>query len=184
MRAIAWTVLLLLLVGAERRWGNRSAPVQVRESARESDQVMILSSVLALLAPILQTLVWPVRVTPLELGFGATVCVWGIFVRVAAMKTLRGRYRLTPAEQPDLPSLVSDGCYGVVRHPGYAGLLLTFWGLALIVGGWWASGWMLPMLLLLMARVRIEEELLGAEFAAAHTAYRSAVRWRIVPYVY
>lgn len=182
--AIAWTLLALLILGAERRWGNLSAPAHLSAAARASDEAMILSTALVLVGPVLQQLVWPRVVAMWEVILGILLCVFGIVLRIAAMKALKGRYRLSPAVQPDLPILVSTGCYGTVRNPGYSGLLLSFLGLAVVAAGWPGTAWSVPMVLLLAVRIHVEERFLATEFGAAHDDYCSVVPWRLVPHVY
>ena len=181
--ALVWAALLVPVIWSERRWGNRTTSEHVSDLARVSDQSMILSTALVLVGPLLHQLVLPHRVQLWIQALGVVACVCGILLRIAAMRALGGRYRLSPTEQPELPRLVTIGCYAVVRNPGYTGLVLCFAGLALLATGWAGLLFEVPLLFLLGLRIRLEERCLLAEFGAAHERYRAQVPWRLVPYV-
>ncbi len=83
----------------------------------------------ATLAPLLRHL--PVRplpraVAPVGLALQAT----GLTLRVWSMRTLGAAYSRT-LRTDDAPEVVDAGPYRFVRHPGYAGSLLTWCGFAL-----------------------------------------------------
>jgi protein-S-isoprenylcysteine O-methyltransferase Ste14 len=71
--------------------------------------------------------------------------------------------------------LRTDGPYGVTRHPIYTGLLGMVLGTVLLVGlGRWLV--LVPVgLLLIEARIRVEEGLMVATFPEAYTRYRRQV---------
>jgi protein-S-isoprenylcysteine O-methyltransferase Ste14 len=124
------------------------------------------------------------------LTFGGEAVRWlgfliytvGGVVRLAPVFVLGRRFSGLVAIQPG-HRLVTDGLYGIIRHPSYLGLfvLALGWGLAfrasvgLIIA--------VMMLVVLIARIEAEERLLGDTFGAEYDAYRSRT-WRLVPYVY
>lgn len=77
--------------------------------------------------------------------------------------------------------LVTDGIYGVIRHPIYAGLWL--WALAnpLLLRNW-IAGWamLIAFLPLYVSRVPREEEMMLAEFGEAYREYMERTE-RILP---
>jgi len=80
-------------------------------------------------------------------------------------------------------TLVTNGIYGVIRHPSYLGLLVGSlgWGLAFRSGvGVLLAALMIPPLL---ARIRAEERLLRAQFGAEYDAYRARTS-RLLPGLY
>jgi protein-S-isoprenylcysteine O-methyltransferase Ste14 len=79
--------------------------------------------------------------------------------------------------------VVDQGLYSVVRHPGYAGLLLggPFSGLAL--GSWLAAGIGLVMTALILRRVNFEDAFLR-ENLDGYSAYAARVRHRVIPGVW
>jgi protein-S-isoprenylcysteine O-methyltransferase Ste14 len=106
---------------------------------------------------------------------GGALRVWPVFV-------LSRRFSGLAAIQPG-HALVTDGLYGVIRHPSYLGLLVNTLGWALAFRS--GIGVLLTMLLVppLLSRIRAEEALLQAEFGGAYEAYRSRTR-RLIPGVY
>jgi protein-S-isoprenylcysteine O-methyltransferase Ste14 len=80
-------------------------------------------------------------------------------------------------------TLVTNGIYGVIRHPSYLGLLINSlgWSLAFRSG----VGVLLTVLLIppLLARINAEEKLLRSEFGDDYNAYRSRT-WRLIPRIY
>jgi protein-S-isoprenylcysteine O-methyltransferase Ste14 len=106
---------------------------------------------------------------------GGALRIWPVFV-------LGPRFSGLVAIQP-AHTLVTGGVYGVIRHPSYLGLLVNSlgWGLAFRSG----VGVLLTALLMppLLARIRAEEKLLGAEFGDEYRAY-CARTWRLIPGLY
>ena len=76
--------------------------------------------------------------------------------------------------------VVDDGPYGIVRHPGYAGMIpfVPFSGLAL--GSWASFAIGLVFSLLIVRRVRFEDRFLH-EHLAGYADYAQRVRYRLVP---
>lgn len=106
---------------------------------------------------------------------GGALRLWPVFV-------LGDRFSGLVAIQPG-HKLVTEGIYGVIRHPSYLGLLVNSlgWGLAFRSG----VGVLLMVALLppLIARIRAEEALLGAQFGDEYEAYRRRTS-RLIPGVY
>jgi protein-S-isoprenylcysteine O-methyltransferase Ste14 len=106
---------------------------------------------------------------------GGALRLWPVFV-------LGNRFSGLVAIQPG-HTLVTDGIYGVVRHPSYLGLLVNLLGWALAFRS--GIGVLLTALLLpaLLARIRAEEALLRAQFGAEYAAYAARTS-RLIPGVY
>jgi protein-S-isoprenylcysteine O-methyltransferase Ste14 len=106
---------------------------------------------------------------------GGALRIWPVFV-------LGNRFSGLVAIQPE-HNLVTNGIYGVIRHPSYLGLLINSlgWSLAFRSG----LGVLLTLLLVppLLARIHAEKNLLHSEFGVEYTAYRSHT-WRLIPGVY
>lgn len=79
--------------------------------------------------------------------------------------------------------VIESGPYGIVRHPGYAGLILVppFSGLAL--GSWLAVGVGLVMSALVVRRVLFEDSFLRKNLNG-YGAYTQRVRHRLIPGVW
>jgi protein-S-isoprenylcysteine O-methyltransferase Ste14 len=78
---------------------------------------------------------------------------------------------------------VTDGIYGVIRHPSYLGLLINALGWALAFRS--GVGVLLTALLIppLLARIRAEEALLRAHFGSEYEQYRQRTS-RLIPGIY
>ena len=78
---------------------------------------------------------------------------------------------------------VSTGVYGIVRHPMYLGGVFLFLGAPLFLGSVYALIIGILMTILLMARITGEEKLLSSELED-YEAYRSKVKFRLIPFVW
>jgi protein-S-isoprenylcysteine O-methyltransferase Ste14 len=106
---------------------------------------------------------------------GGALRLWPVFV-------LGRRFSGLVAIQPG-HRLVTDGIYGVIRHPSYLGLLVNALGWALAFRS--AVGVLLTALtvVILVGRIRSEEALLRSQFGAEYDAYRTRT-WRLIPGLY
>ena len=106
---------------------------------------------------------------------GGALRLWPVFV-------LGNRFSGLVAIQSG-HTLVTNGVYGVIRHPSYLGLLINSvgWSLAFRSG----VGLILTLLLILplLARISAEEKLLRGQFGDAYNVYCSHT-WRLIPGMY
>ncbi len=79
--------------------------------------------------------------------------------------------------------LITDGPYRFIRHPGYLGFLVGFasWGLPL--GSWWSILPAVPVALLFLRRVLIEDRFLH-ENLPGYEEYAGRVAYRLIPGVW
>ena len=106
---------------------------------------------------------------------GGALRIWPVFVlghRFSGLVAIQSGH-----------TLVTNGIYGVIRHPSYLGLLINSlgWSLAFRSG----IGVLLTALLIppLLARINAEENLLQSHFGDGYNAYRSRT-WRLIPWIY
>jgi protein-S-isoprenylcysteine O-methyltransferase Ste14 len=106
---------------------------------------------------------------------GGTLRIWPVFVlgkRFSGLVAIQSGH-----------TLVTNGVYGIVRHPSYLGLFINSlgWSLAFRSG----VGVILTLLLAppLISRISAEENLLRAHFGHEYGAYCSHT-WRLVPGIY
>jgi protein-S-isoprenylcysteine O-methyltransferase Ste14 len=76
--------------------------------------------------------------------------------------------------------LVTSGPYARIRHPGYAGSLLTILASGPALGSWWALLPACAIVALLLRRVRLEDRFLH-DHLDGYSAYAHRVRYRLVP---
>lgn len=79
--------------------------------------------------------------------------------------------------------VVDTGPYSYVRHPLYAGALFFFIGVPLLLGSWWGLAPTPAFVLLLAARILLEEKTLRAGLPG-YDAYAARVRYRLVPRIW
>lgn len=106
---------------------------------------------------------------------GGALRIWPVFV-------LGRRFSGLVAIQPG-HTLVTNGVYGVIRHPSYLGLIVNAlgWGLAFRsgVGALLAAATIPPV----VARMNAEERLLHSQFGTEYDAYRARTS-RLIPGLY
>jgi protein-S-isoprenylcysteine O-methyltransferase Ste14 len=180
----ALAITLVVLAGIALFSGGNLSPGE-RED-RRNRWVLVVFALIGLLAGYLpaytdRTEIWTLDGDPVRwLGVGlfaagGALRIWPVFV-------LGRRFSGLVAIQPG-HTLVTDGVYGVIRHPSYLGLLVNSlgWGLAFRSGvGVLLTAIMIPPLL---ARVRAEEMLLRAHFGSEYEAYCARTS-RLIPGLY
>ena len=107
---------------------------------------------------------------------GSAVLSWAMsanrfFARVVRIQTERGH------------EVCDTGPYRIVRHPGYAGMIVYSLGMSVGLGSWWA---LIPSLLAAggyVVRTALEDRTLQAELGG-YVEYTSRVRYRLLPAVW
>ena len=79
--------------------------------------------------------------------------------------------------------VVSDGVYGMVRHPMYLGGVLLFVGGPMLMGSRYGLMVGLQLTLLLAFRIHGEEKMLASELEG-YADYQKKVRYRLIPFVW
>lgn len=79
--------------------------------------------------------------------------------------------------------VVTTGPYAIVRHPMYLGVLIMFLATPVALGSWWAVIPALPLVAVLVARIRNEEQLLAAGLKG-YQEYTHLTRYRLIPGVW
>jgi len=113
---------------------------------------------------------------------GVAIYAVGGVLRLWPVRVLGNRFSGLVAIQPG-HTLVTDGIYGVIRHPSYLGLLITMLGWGLAFHSWVGIALTVLIILPLVARMRAEERFLRSEFGESYDAYRARTS-RLIPGVY
>ena len=80
-------------------------------------------------------------------------------------------------------TVVDTGLYGIVRHPLYMATLLLFLVIPLILGSWYALIAFGFYPVIIIVRLRDEEDLLTRELPG-YDAYKKKVKYRLIPFVW
>jgi methyltransferase len=158
-------LLLLLALAVQRLWEVRRSQRHAtallaaggREYAPGQYQLMkglhagwflaMAGEVVGQRRPFRPALAWP----------AAGLLALGQSLRYAAMLALGSRWTARVVTLPGVPP-VSHGIYRYLRHPNYLGVVLEIAAVPLLHSAWWtALAFSLANLLLLRARIRVEE---------------------------
>lgn len=174
--ALATAVLLAPGIAASARSGGRTVGRQVLSPARLA---LISAGWFGAAA-----LLW--RPLPVRLRRGqrlallltaVPIYLTGMMTVVAGRVALGTSHRVSTTVGLQLAPehrLVEAGPFAILRHPMYAGLTLAALG-ALLLYRTWATVFFVAQLPALVARARLEDRALAAEFGFAWVAYRDRV---------
>ena len=114
----------------------------------------------------------------------ATASVFFLIGYILYAEVLReNAYLSRTIEVQDDQQLIDTGLYGMVRHPMYTATLLMFLSMPLILGSWWALALFAIYPLLIIKRIRNEEQVLASGLKG-YADYQQRVRWRLIPWVW
>lgn len=116
-------------------------------------------------------------------GFSLLIMLSGITIRITAAITL-GRFYTRTLRKTDNHVIVSNGLYKYIRHPGYLGTMLVFWGAGLAVGN--VISLSIITILILIAylyRIKVEEKMLNDIFGDQYQIYAKRTK-RLLPFIY
>jgi protein-S-isoprenylcysteine O-methyltransferase Ste14 len=121
---------------------------------------------------------------PLRWGWiGIGMMTSGLALRVAAARTLGSSYTRTLRTEID-QSVVVNGPYRYLRHPGYAGVLSMWLGYGLALTSLPATFvTTVPNLIAYLQRINAEETMLVNSLGDAYRSYQTQTK-RLVPGVY
>lgn len=118
------------------------------------------------------------------LGYlGLILMVVGLIIQWTAIIVLNRQFTVNVTIVED-HKLIDQGIYHYLRHPRYAGSLLSFLGLGLTLENWISIlVAFVPMLLVRLYRIAIEEEVLIDHFGSEYINYMKKTK-RLIPKIY
>lgn len=127
------------------------------------------------------SLAWPGETWPEWLQWcGGGSLLLGLAVRWKAQRDL-GRNYSYAVKSPQ--SLITRGIYRRLRHPAYTGTMLYALGFALLFRSLPGTVWIAMVLVAVLYRTRLEEQLLLEQFPDAYRVYQRLVK-RFIPGVW
>ncbi len=121
------------------------------------------------------------RVPPVLSLLADAVVAIGFFIVFLVFR--ENSYTSTTVEVAQGQEVVTTGPYSIVRHPMYAGASLLLLATAIALGSWVAVPFCLPVIFVIVVRLREEETFLSASLAG-YKEYCDKVRHRLVPSVW
>jgi protein-S-isoprenylcysteine O-methyltransferase Ste14 len=114
---------------------------------------------------------------------GIVVIIFGLLIRWIAIFSLRRQFTVDVAITKD-HRIVSDGIYRFVRHPAYAGSILSFLGLGLCFANIISLALIFPPICeAFLYRIRVEEKALVDAFGDEYLRYCASTK-RLIPGIF
>ena len=114
---------------------------------------------------------------------GITLIICGLCVRWFAILSLKHQFTVDVSIREN-HRMIKKGIYRFVRHPAYAGSLLSFFGLGFCFSNYLRISIIsVPICVVFLHRVRIEEEALIHAFGSEYLDYRASTK-RFLPGIY
>lgn len=161
----------------------RRRPDGIQTKDRGTKQIRVIAALAGLLSgcgiahvPALQTYAntWS------TLAIGASTALAGACLRSWSVWTLGRHFRREVTIEQN-QRVITTGPYRWVRHPAYAGNLLTYGALGLALGSWVSAAAVLTATFIgLLPRIKLEERTLEHAFGPAYVDYERATA-RLIP---
>ncbi len=158
--------------------------LKAKETQREQSQVVKLSGLMFICGFVLAGLDFRFDWLPMPqwvnfAGAAAFLVAYLLYAEVLRENTYLSRTIQVQQGQ----KVVDTGLYGLVRHPMYSATVLLFLAMPLVLGSLIA---LIPFLfypLLIAKRIRNEEQVLEAGLEG-YKAYKTKVKYRLIPYIW
>jgi protein-S-isoprenylcysteine O-methyltransferase Ste14 len=117
---------------------------------------------------------WPLRAAALVLfACGMGLSIWAMLVNrffssAIRLQTDRGHH------------VIDKGPYAVMRHPGYAGMMVAAVAGGVVIGSWWSLVPLAGMAAVVVRRLVMEDGFLRRELEG-YATYAGRVRYKLVP---
>jgi protein-S-isoprenylcysteine O-methyltransferase len=175
-----WLFSELVVGGIIPHSRRRGAPIRYED--KSSRQLISLTMFVSLVIAFLFASSAIASLPSWAFYLGIGLMIVGIVLRQWSIAVL-GRYFSRTVGVQEGQAVVDRGPYRLIRHPAYAGSLLTMVGLGFVLQSWGA-------VLVLIAffgvafgyRIHVEEEVLTAKLGEEYVAYAKRTK-RLIPYV-
>jgi protein-S-isoprenylcysteine O-methyltransferase Ste14 len=116
-------------------------------------------------------------------AIGSVLALIGLIIRVTSILTLKQHFTYTVTQIED-HELIETGLYKNIRHPGYLGQLIIFFGIAVTLSNWLSVLLMcIPVLLGFLNRINVEEKFMVEQMGKKYIDYQKRTK-RLIPSVY
>jgi protein-S-isoprenylcysteine O-methyltransferase Ste14 len=125
----------------------------------------------------------PIGISLLIPLIGLLIILAGMILRFIAILTL-GKFFTVDVAIRKNHKIKQDGIYGLVRHPSYAGSILSFIGFGISLNNWLSLILVsIPVTIAMLYRMKIEERLLVEQFSSDYQDYMKRT-YRLIPWIY
>jgi protein-S-isoprenylcysteine O-methyltransferase Ste14 len=178
--SLAWVASFLLEGLIIRSGGQKSAEVR----SDKGSGVLIIVSIFGSISIADVFAASGFTILPVEsLYLGLAMMVMGMGFRLWAVATLRSFFSYTVQIKTG-HRVIQSGPYRFVRHPAYAGTLLTLVGVGFALQSWGAVLLIAFVFTLVFGyRIRVEEQALAGSLGEEYLSYARKVK-RLIPFIF
>jgi protein-S-isoprenylcysteine O-methyltransferase Ste14 len=123
---------------------------------------------------------WSSHMSPLAFVAGVAVAMLGSALIVWAIRSNPFFSSVVRIQKDRGHTVVSDGPYRFIRHPGYAGMSAFTLATPLILGSYWAFAPAAVTTAVTLLRIALEDQTLHNELEG-YTGYARRVRYKLLP---
>jgi protein-S-isoprenylcysteine O-methyltransferase len=176
---VAWLFLEVVL-----RQGGEASSWEGGDEDRSSTRLIVGAYVVAFAAPFLldNSGIGVTSIGSALAWVGIAIAAFGLGIRIWSMRVLGQDYTRSLRTR-DTQTVIQEGPYRLVRHPGYIGSILVWVGSRLAVNWLIAIATAIGLLLVYAYRINAEEQMLVEHFGDDYRNYKTRT-WRLVPYVW
>ena len=118
--------------------------------------------------------------SPISNILGVVFLIVGFSIHRSSHRTHKQAHK----QSEKIQKLATDGIYSKIRHPGYLGLILIYFGFMFAWGIVWISVPVVIFAVLTVLTAIREEEMLRNKFGQEYEEYTSQVPWRFIPKIF
>lgn len=116
-------------------------------------------------------------------ALGASCVVLGLTIRIQSILTLKKSFTYSVAMVVD-QELIESGLYKYIRHPGYLGQIIIFFGISVSLSNWISIIFMMiPITIGYSYRIKVEERFMIEHFGGKYSEYQKRTN-KLIPMVY
>lgn len=158
--------------------------LDVKEEQAEQSLVVKLSGLMFLAGFVVAGLDFRFGWLPLPKAVMIIASVFFLVAYALYAEVLReNTYLSRTVEVQENQKVIDTGLYGIVRHPMYSATLLLFLSMPLVLGSVYAFIIFLVYPLIIVKRLKAEEEFLEKELKG-YKEYKQKVKYRLIPFIW
>jgi protein-S-isoprenylcysteine O-methyltransferase Ste14 len=185
---IAISIICILLLIVTNNHQNQPNKEQIKASTNKTRYLMIVLNYLSIVCAISAYFINSINVgylmVPISVNMLALlVMTIGLSIRIIAMKTLGKYYSKNLFVNKENP-LITNGLYGIIRHPIYLGDLIIYFGLGIAVSNYLIFGVLIiTSIPAFLKRIKDEEYMMVSKFGTDYIEYRKST-YKLLPRIY